>query len=193
MRRRRLSRKKNILVRKILILAILLIATAVLLTSCNKRADENDNIDDVVESTENVAEGVVYSKIYFPDHENTYLYMELKYINKATVEEAVWKVFEELKAGPEQEKLYAIITEDVNVLSVKIEENICTVDLSSGFITSNSDSSRKEMMALYSVVNSICALPDIDQVKINVEGNVSATLGEYTLKDNFESDQNIVF
>lgn len=193
MRRRRLSRKKNILVRKILILAILLIAIAVLLTSCNKRADENDNIDDVVESTENVAEGVVYSKIYFPDYENTYLYMELKYINKATVEEAVWKVFEELKAGPEQEKLYAIITEDVNVLSVKIEENICTVDLSSGFITSNSDSSRKEMMALYSVVNSICALPGIDQVKINVEGNVSATLGEYTLKDNFESDQNIVF
>ena len=119
--------------------------------------------------------------------------MELKYINKATVEEAVSKVFDELKTGPEQEKLYAIISEDVNVLSVKIEENICTVDLSSGFITSNSDSSRKEMMALYSVVNSICALPGIDQVKINVEGNESATLGEYTLKDNFEADQNIVF
>lgn len=192
MRRRRLSKKKNILIRKILILAVLLIAITVLLTSCNKNADEN-NVEEVVESTESVAEGVVYSKVYFPDHENTYLYMELKYINKATVEEAVSKVFDELKTGPEQEKLYAIISEDVNVLSVKIEENICTVDLSSGFITSNSDSSRKEMMALYSIVNSICALPGIDQVKINVEGNESATLGEYTLKDNFEADQNIVF
>ena len=192
MRRRRLSKKKNILIRKILILAVLLIAITVLLTSCNKNADEN-NVEEVVESTESVAEGVVYSKVYFPDYENTYLYMELKYINKATVEEAVSKVFDELKTGPEQEKLYAIISEDVNVLSVKIEENICTVDLSSGFITSNSDSSRKEMMALYSIVNSICALPGIDQVKINVEGNESATLGEYTLKDNFEADQNIVF
>lgn len=192
MRRRRLSKKKNILIRKILILAVLLIAITVLLTSCNKNADEN-NVEEVVESTESVTEGVVYSKVYFPDHENTYLYMELKYINKATVEEAVSKVFDELKTGPEQEKLYAIISEDVNVLSVKIEENICTVDLSSGFITSNSDSSRKEMMALYSIVNSICALPGIDQVKINVEGNESATLGEYTLKDNFEADQNIVF
>lgn len=192
MRRRRLPKKKNILIRKILILAVLLIAITVLLTSCNKNADEN-NVEEVVESTESVAEGVVYSKVYFPDHENTYLYMELKYINKATVEEAVSKVFDELKTGPEQEKLYAIISEDVNVLSVKIEENICTVDLSSGFITSNSDSSRKEMMALYSIVNSICALPGIDQVKINVEGNESATLGEYTLKDNFEADQNIVF
>lgn len=192
MRRRRLSKKKNILIRKILILAVLLIAITVLLTSCNKNADEN-NVEEVVESTESVTEGVVYSKVYFPDYENTYLYMELKYINKATVEEAVSKVFDELKTGPEQEKLYAIISEDVNVLSVKIEENICTVDLSSGFITSNSDSSRKEMMALYSIVNSICALPGIDQVKINVEGNESATLGEYTLKDNFEADQNIVF
>ena len=192
MRRRRLSKKKNILIRKILILAVLLIAITVLLTSCNKNTDEN-NVEEVVESTESVTEGVVYSKVYFPDHENTYLYMELKYINKATVEEAVSKVFDELKTGTEQEKLYAIISEDVNVLSVKIEENICTVDLSSGFITSNSDSSRKEMMALYSVVNSICALPGIDQVKINVEGNESATLGEYTLKDNFEADQNIVF
>lgn len=192
MRRRRLSKKKNILIRKILILAVLLIAITVLLTSCNKNTDEN-NVEEVVESTESVTEGVVYSKVYFPDHENTYLYMELKYINKATVEEAVSKVFDELKTGPEQEKLYAIISEDVNVLSVKIEENICTVDLSSGFITSNSDSSRKEMMALYSIVNSICALPGIDQVKINVEGNESATLGEYTLKDNFEADQNIVF
>lgn len=192
MRRRRLSKKKNILIRKILILAVLLIAITVLLTSCNKNTDEN-NVEEVVESTESVAEGVVYSKVYFPDHENTYLYMELKYINKATVEEAVSKVFDELKTGPEQEKLYAIISEDVNVLSVKIEENICTVDLSSGFITSNSDSSRKEMMALYSIVNSICALPGIDQVKINVEGNECATLGEYTLKDNFEADQNIVF
>ena len=136
MRRRRLSKKKNILIRKILILAVLLIAITVLLTSCNKNADEN-NVEEVVESTESVAEGVVYSKVYFPDYENTYLYMELKYINKATVEEAVSKVFDELKTGPEQEKLYAIISEDVNVLSVKIEENIWTVDLSSWFIKSN--------------------------------------------------------
>ena len=135
--------------------------------------------------SEVIIEGVDFSKIYYPDTEDTYLYSEVKPINRPNIEEAIIKVFDELKAGPQQERLKKIISENVKVLSVKVEENICTVDLSQEFIDENTDNST---MRLYSVVNSICALPVVDSVKINIEGNESAVLGEYSLKDVLEEN-----
>ena len=187
--RRRISRKNNLLIRRILVLAILLIVVAILLTSCSKNKENLENIEEELNS-EVIVEGIDFSRIYYPDTENTYLYSEVKPINRPNIEEAIIKVFDELKAGPQQERLKKIISENVKVLSVKVEENICTIDLSQEFIDENTDNST---MRLYSVVNSICALPVVDLVKINIEGNESAVLGEYSLKDVFEENANIVF
>ena len=61
------------------------------------------------------------------------------------------------------------IPEGTQLLSVRMEDTACIVDLSGEFLT-KCESDREERLAVYSIVSTMCALDGIDSVEILVEG-----------------------
>ena len=127
-------------------------------------------------------------KLYFPDENMNYA-VELREIKA----ENIWKATaQELLKGPERTGLTSAIAGDVKVLSAEIVDGICVVDLSEEFMEHNTGGTFKESLAIYSIVNTLCAA-GADGVKINIEGNEEVDFGgHFYLGDNFYFEPNMV-
>lgn len=100
----------------------------------------------------------------------------------------VREVIEELFSGAVGE-LDTAIPEGALVNDVKVDGNLATVDLNRNFIEELVQGSSAEMMAVYSIVNTICLnFPDIRKVKLNIEGEQKVVLGHLDLSDPLEPD-----
>ncbi len=130
--------------------------------------------------------------LYFPDNEALYLHPEIRSVE--TGDKEIEKVIiEELVNGPKSGGLTAALVGGFEVLSVKNENGICTIDLSEEFSLKNTGGSAQETFAVFSIVNSLCELDGVDNVKINIEGNENAEFGGHFMLDlPFEADMDIV-
>ena len=95
-------------------------------------------------------------------------------------------VMEELLRGPNSDDLYSAIPAGTKLLSCTTEDHLCTVDLSEEFYTDRPDSALGERLAIYSIVNSLTALSDVDSVQILVEGSAPETYSFRTLSSPLE-------
>ena len=131
--------------------------------------------------------------LYFHDKDGLFLHKE-KRITERGRGKIELLILDELFDGPENEKeLTNSVLGDVEILSVKTENGKCTLDLSEEFLKYNTGGSAKETFAIYSIVNSLCELENIDQVKINIEGNEKAEFGgHFVLEDAFLNNTDIV-
>ena len=77
-------------------------------------------------------------------------------------------IVHELIKGPEQSDTLATLSDEVKVNSVQTVDNICYVDFGENFLTEQSIVPNR--LVIYSIVNSILELPDINQVQITVDG-----------------------
>ncbi len=131
-------------------------------------------------------------KFYFPD--DAVMYLVPKEMNVNALESIfVETIVQTLVKGPIDENLAPAIHGEVEVLSAKVKNGLCTLDLSSEFKEFNTGGSSKETMAIYSIVNTLCSLDNIDRVKINIEGNENPDFGgHYSLDQPFEADMSLV-
>lgn len=79
-------------------------------------------------------------------------------------------VFLELMKGPTGKNLYATIPKGTKLLSIKTENGLCTVNLSSEFVDNSPGGTASESMTLNSVVNSLTELKGIQKVQFLIEG-----------------------
>ena len=129
---------------------------------------------------------------YFPDEAVMYLCPETIKVN-ADKDIFLETVVVSIINGPVSEKLNPSVSGDVDVLSVKSENGLCTVDLSSEFREFNTGGTTKEVMAIYSIVNTLCALDGIEKVKINIEGEENPEFGgHFSLDEPFEFDMTLM-
>ncbi len=130
--------------------------------------------------------------LYFPDNEALYLYPEVRIVEQG--EEVIEKVvIEELVKGPQSGKLTSALVGGFEVLSVNTENGTCTIDLSEEFSVKNAGGSSQETFAVFAIVNSLCELDGIDNVKININGNENAEFGGHFMLDlPFEADIEMV-
>lgn len=130
----------------------------------------------------------ISAKLYFLD-ENLNYAVEIREIKA----ENKWKAMvEELIEGPSAEGLTNPLNGDIKVLSAEIVNGICVVDLSEEFSEYNTGGTLTESLAIYSIVNTLCA-NGADGVKINIEGNEEADFGgHFYLGDNFYFEPNMV-
>ena len=82
-------------------------------------------------------------------------------------------VMQQLINGPDSVKgadrsLRAVIPDNTNVNQITVRDQICYIDLTREFLTSIDGISR--MVTLYSVVNSLVELPDINKVQFTIDG-----------------------
>lgn len=136
-----------------------------LITVCESLSEENIMLYDT--------ETIPYEKrlrLYFPDSSSGLLRAEYHTLTIDADTPIERYMIEELLRGPYDASLYSAIPAGTELLSITIEDDLCTVDLSSEFSSNRSENAIEALLAVYSIVNSITSLSEVDSVLLKVEG-----------------------
>ncbi len=118
-------------------------------------------------------------RLYFANEEGTGLVeiiRTLEYSSNVAMEKLV---VEELIRGPEvqvRSKAFPTIHSDTKILGVTVKDGTCYVNLSSQFL--NKIESVSPEVTIYSIVNSLIELSNVNRVQIAVDGDSSLTFME---------------
>ncbi len=123
-------------------------------------------------------------KLYFASEDGTNLiaaYREKHYSTNTPLERFV---VEELIAGPTIEGLYPSINPATKVISVMTKDGICYVNLDENFLTVQGNVSTD--VSIYSIVNSLVELSNINKVQILINGEVPTTFTATVFERNLD-------
>lgn len=145
-----------------------------------------------VAPTQQQLEGRRLVTLFFVSEDGTRLEREARDIFPCDDENACLKsVLEELLNGPVGE-LEEAVPEGTIVEAVKIDLNLATVELNRTFSEAMLSGSSAEMMAVYSIVNTVAMnFPKIEKVKLNIEGNTGASLSHLDLSEPLPPDYSL--
>ena len=115
-------------------------------------------------------------RIYFANEDNTKLKMEVRYIDTADAKKSTSHlasvIVDELIKGPSDETAFkrTIPAEAKLRTPVSINGKVATVDMSKEFKTKHPGGKDAEKMTIYSIVNSLTELKEIEKVKFTIAG-----------------------
>lgn len=109
-------------------------------------------------------------RLYFADGAGRYLVSEYHSLTLDEDATADRYVMEELLRGPNSGELQSPIPAGTRLLRCETAKGLCTVDLSAEFLEGRPDTAQGERLAVYSIVDSLTALPQVDSVLLLVEG-----------------------
>lgn len=95
-------------------------------------------------------------------------------------------VVEELIAGPsgKVEGLYPSVNPEVKIISVTTTDGVCYVNLDASFLTVVNNVSTE--LSIYSIVNSLVELSNVNRVQILINGEVPSSFGSSTFGRNLD-------
>lgn len=108
--------------------------------------------------------------LYFSDAEASGLVREIRRVKVPKGESLEKTVVSELIQGPQKEKMYRTIPQDTKIRSVETKDGVCFVNLSSEFISKHSGGTAAEELTVYSLVNSLTELSNVEKVQFLIEG-----------------------
>ncbi|MGL5259013.1 MAG: GerMN domain-containing protein [Lachnospiraceae bacterium] len=121
--------------------------------------------------------------LYFTNKEGDALVSTLRTLEYSTNLSVERLVVEQLIAGPvytgiheEERTIYPTISPDTKVISVTTKDGICYVNLDESFLVTPNNISPE--IAVYSIVNSLVELSNINKVQILIRGESSYSIGE---------------
>lgn len=79
-----------------------------------------------------------------------------------------------LLSGPNNEKLESTIPEGTRVNKVELKNGVLNIDLSKEFIDNHKGGAEAESRSIYSIVNTLTSLNEVEAVKILIEGKEDA-------------------
>ena len=107
--------------------------------------------------------------LYFPNRDNLGLITEYRQVNPSG-DSAVEIVMTELLRGPEETQTNRALPAGTQILGLSVSGTVCQVDLSSEFVDNAPQDGLGPGTTLYALVNTLCALGRISQVRVLVEG-----------------------
>jgi len=118
--------------------------------------------------------------LYFANETNTKLKMEVRYVDMAEATKSKSNlasiIVKELIKGPQNSSLKPTIPKDTELRSpVSIKNTIATVDLTKAFIDNHPGGKEAEQMTIYSIVNSLTELKEIEKVRFLIGGKERET------------------
>lgn len=119
-------------------------------------------------------------KLYYAEGEGAKLGAEIRYIPASESKEDIYSVIiRELLKDPVSDTLKRVIPEGTSLLNnVIVEKGTASVDLSKDFVDKIANDANTQNLAVYSIVNTLTELKEIDRVKILVQGKSLASLGQ---------------
>ena len=169
---------------------VFLIAVSMLFAvSCNLRGGNKPQIPQ--NDDEEIVNTPQKDKIilYYTDSDASGLYAEVREVDSSKSEDAAF-IAEELLKGSLNAELINAIPEGTKLNSCTVEDGLCTVDLSAEFISKNGTAN--EQLSIYSVVNTLCLLDSVSEVKFLIDGKEVMIYGSYIFDEPFSADSTII-
>ncbi len=130
--------------------------------------------------------------LYFPKKESQKLVKETRSIKVTDQQPIAQYIINELIKGPVNESLSDALSDDTVLLSVETSDNICFVNFKASFIDKNSGTAEKEKLAVYSIVDSLTELENIDRVQLLMDGKRVDNFGNINIGSMFGRDESII-
>lgn len=107
--------------------------------------------------------------LYFPNRDNLGLSVEYRQVKRSS-DHAAEIVMTELLRGPVGIDANRALPEGTQILGLSVSGTVCQVDLSTEFVDNAPQDGLGPSTTLYALVNTLCALGGISQVRVLVEG-----------------------
>ncbi len=113
------------------------------------------------------------AELYFVDSAMLRLVTEDFQVGHVSRQKAAEKVLEELIRGrDENPKILRLIPNIKKGMTVKVKNNVATVNLTPEFVEAHSAERQHELLTVYAIVNSLTSIDGITNVKFTIDGKV---------------------
>lgn len=107
--------------------------------------------------------------LYFSNKNGTKLVPEVREVHYSSNVSMEKLVMEQLLKGPKDEGLRLAIPQGTKLVNVSVLDGVCFVNLDEGFLNQNYEIA--EPIVIYSIVDSLVELPNVNKVQISVNGD----------------------
>ena len=126
---------------------------------------------------------IVYQSLYFYNNETKELISEGRLIDaRDLLENPYQKLMELLIKGPENQSLSKTIPDGTKINKVELKGDILYVDLSNEFIENHPGGEEQECASVYSIVDTMTNLTEVNAVKILIDGKENMAFKDNLIK-----------
>ncbi|MBQ7034019.1 MAG: GerMN domain-containing protein [Clostridia bacterium] len=129
--------------------------------------------------------------LYFPDATAAYLVPETRQITLTEGTSTAFAAVQELLRGPASSHLVSALSDKTVLLDAEIRNGICFVNMNAEFLKNTTGGRTWETAAVYSIVNTLTALPDVQEVRFLVEGETVSGPGTINLLGGFTENKSL--
>lgn len=144
--------------------------------------------DDTLFDAVSVEQKQVKAILYFADANGDKLIAEERMVSVSEAEPLAVAVLNELIAGPTTSASVATIPMGTKVLSADVKNGVCYADFSSDLVERHTGGSTGEILTVYSIVNTLTALEEIEKVQFLIEGKIKDVFGNMLFSEPFVSN-----
>ncbi len=191
--------------KKMRVIAVMMILALLMCSCANKNNDASVSEDLTPISSLNIDEeeaAVLNEKVpvilYFSDEQDTKLVKEIRYVDikeaKKGASTLASAMVKELIAGPKAKGLKAVIAQGTTLRApVTIEGRVATVDFTKEFVENHPGGKTIAELTVYSIVNTLTELKDVERVKIIINGKATKNFKDnVTLNNDFPRNDAVV-
>ena len=168
----------------LIIIALILIGLGVwyfFFYNLGEQTSVNEIIPEEEISEEQMRQTIV--SLYFYNESTQSLVPEGRLIDvKELVEEPYKKLMELLIEGPQNSSLTKTIPDGTKINKIELKGDILYIDLSKEFIENHSGGETKESSTIYSIVNTMTNLTEVNSVKILIDGEENKAFKDNKIK-----------
>lgn len=130
--------------------------------------------------------------LYFANADATTLKSENRKVETTDTISIERTIINELLKGPSSPELVKVIPDGVKLQNIETKDGVCYVTFSGEFVSKFSGGSNTGMLIVYSIVNSLCNLENIDSVQILIDGEKGAEFGDFVFDEPIGPKQIVV-
>lgn len=134
----------------------------------------------------------VDTKLYFSDELSSSLVAKDVTFEINENEDKYYFTLKKLILGPSDEGMYPSVNPKTIVNKVTVKDGLCTIDFSDNILEYNTGGSTREMMCLYSIVNTMCEFSEIESVIFTIDGKNISTFGQFDMSEPYKKDMSMV-
>lgn len=130
--------------------------------------------------------------LYFSDQNGENLVTEVRRIKTPKGEVMEKLVMSELIDGPKKGNNIATIPPGTKIISVETKDEVCFVNLSKDFVDKHPGGTSAENLTIYSVVNSLTELGNVNKVQFLIDGEKREIFKHLVFNEPFEKEMSFV-
>lgn len=172
-----------------IVIGILLIILGIILWSYFNREEEVINTPQEITPEQEISDEQLRStmvSLYYINKETGEIEVETRLIDtKKLLENPYEEIINLWLKGPNNVKLKNNCSENVKINNIKLIGDCVVIDFSEEFISEYSGNDAEKIKVIYSIVNTLTELTEVNSVKILINGEEGKYLGDFNLSEKY--------